>query len=176
MTAELTTSSNIIVPSSISMVALLGSSDEILRAIESQMPTVDILVRGNEISVAGPPEDVALVDQLLAEMLIIVRTGASLNPDAAVRSLQMLQNEAAISPATVLTADILSNRGKTIRAKTLNQKRYVDAIDDHTVVFGIGPAGTGKTYLAVAKAIQALQAKRINRIILTRPEIGRAHV
>jgi phosphate starvation-inducible PhoH-like protein len=71
----------------------------------------------------------------------------------------------------VLTANILSNRGRTIRPKTLNQKRYVDAIDHNTIVFGIGPAGTGKTYLAVAKAVQALQAKQINRIVLTRPAV-----
>ena len=74
-------------------------------------------------------------------------------------------------PADVLTANILTNRGRTIRPKTLNQKRYVDAIDEHTIVFGIGPAGTGKTYLAVAKAVQALQAKQVTRIILTRPAV-----
>jgi phosphate starvation-inducible PhoH-like protein len=71
----------------------------------------------------------------------------------------------------VLTLDILSRRGKTIRPKTLNQKRYVDAIDAHTVVFGIGPAGTGKTYLAMAKAVNALQTKQVSRIILTRPAV-----
>jgi phosphate starvation-inducible PhoH-like protein len=71
----------------------------------------------------------------------------------------------------VLTANILSNRGRTIRAKTLNQKRYVDAIDRHTIVFSIGPAGTGKTYLAVAKAVQALQDKQVTRIVLTRPAV-----
>jgi len=81
----------------------------------------------------------------------------------------MAAEEAA--PADVLTHNILSSRGKTIRPKTLNQKRYVDAIDKHTVVFGIGPAGTGKTYLAVAKAVQALQAKEVNRIVLTRPAV-----
>ena len=75
------------------------------------------------------------------------------------------------TPAEVLTQNILSNRGRTIRPKTLNQKRYVDAIDKHTIVFGIGPAGTGKTYLAMAKAVQALQSKQVNRIILTRPAV-----
>ena len=71
----------------------------------------------------------------------------------------------------MLSLDILSRRGRTIRPKTLNQKRYVDAIDSHTIVFGIGPAGTGKTYLAMAKAVQALQTKMVNRIILTRPAV-----
>lgn len=170
MTAQIA-NSTIVVPASISMVALLGTRDEILHAVETEMTSVDVLVRGNEIQITGPTEDVALMDQLFAELLIIVRTGAALNPDAAVRSLKILQSENSISPAKVLTADILSNRGKTIRAKTLNQKHYVDAIDNNTIVFGIGPAGTGKTYLAVAKAVQALQAKRINRIILTRPAV-----
>ena len=83
----------------------------------------------------------------------------------------MLRTETGERPADVLTLNILSNRGRTIRPKTLNQKRYVDAIDKHTIVFGIGPAGTGKTYLAMAKAVQALQAKQVNRIILTRPAV-----
>ena len=75
------------------------------------------------------------------------------------------------APGRRALLNILSNRGRTIRPKTLNQKRYVDAIDKHTIVFGIGPAGTGKTYLAMAKAVQALQAKKVNRIILTRPAV-----
>jgi phosphate starvation-inducible protein PhoH and related proteins len=83
----------------------------------------------------------------------------------------MLRAEPESRPVDVLTSNILSNRGRTIRPKTLNQKRYVDAIDQHTIVFGIGPAGTGKTYLAVAKAVQALQAKKVNRIVLTRPAV-----
>ena len=153
------------------MVSLLGSSDEILRAIESAVPNVAIMVRGNEITIDGPTEDVALLDQLFAELQIIVRTGASLNVEAAERSIAMLRAENGVSPSGVLSANILSNRGRTIRAKTLNQKHYVDAIDDNTIVFGIGPAGTGKTYLAVAKAIQALQSKSVNRIILTRPAV-----
>src|SRR3712207_6921332 len=83
----------------------------------------------------------------------------------------MLRAGGSESPAEVLSLDILSRRGRTIRPKTLNQKRYVDAIDQHTIVFGIGPAGTGKTYLAMAKAVQALQTKQVNRIILTRPAV-----
>jgi phosphate starvation-inducible PhoH-like protein len=171
MTNVVTTSSTIIVPASIQMISLVGSSDEILRAVEAAVPSCDIMVRGNEITIDGPTDDVALLDQLFAELLIIVRTGALINVEAAERSLHMLRNEANVSPAGVLTADILSSRGRTIRAKTLNQKKYVDAIDNNTIVFGIGPAGTGKTYLAVAKAVQALQNKEISRIILTRPAV-----
>ena len=161
----------IIIPASIQMTALLGAADEIVRTIEALVPAVDIHVRGNEITLHGPAADVGLVDQLVAELLIVLRTGQGLTVDAVERSFAMLRGSEAISPAQVLTANILSNRGKTIRPKTLNQKRYVDAIDEHTIVFGIGPAGTGKTYLAVAKAVQALQSKQINRIILTRPAV-----
>ena len=102
----------------------------------------------------------------------MVRTGQGLTADSVERSIAMLKRrDRAERPADVLTHNILSNRGRTIRPKTLNQKRYVDAIDKHTIVFGIGPAGTGKTYLAMAKAVQALQAKQVNRIILTRPAV-----
>ncbi|MFZ9309249.1 MAG: PhoH family protein [Candidatus Nanopelagicales bacterium] len=153
------------------MVSILGSADEILKTIEQQIPDANILVRGNEIHITGENEVVALLDQLFAELQVIVRTGATLNPEAAVRSIQILRQENSLSPSDVLTTGILSNRGRTIRAKTLNQKKYVDAIDNHTIVFGLGPAGTGKTYLAVAKAVQALQAKRVNRIVLTRPAV-----
>ena len=161
----------IVVPSSIQMVSILGSADEILKTIEQQIPEANILVRGNEIHITGDNDVVALLDQLFAELQVIVRTGATLNPEAAVRSIQILSQENSLSPSDVLTTGILSNRGRTIRAKTLNQKKYVDAIDNHTIVFGLGPAGTGKTYLAVAKAVQALQAKRVNRIVLTRPAV-----
>ena len=161
----------IIIPSSVQMTTLLGAADEIVRALESLVPAVDIHVRGNEITLHGPAADVGLVDQLIAELLVVLRTGQGLTIDSVERSFHMLRGADPVSPAQVLTANILSNRGKTIRPKTLNQKRYVDAIDEHTIVFGIGPAGTGKTYLAVAKAVQALQAKQINRIILTRPAV-----
>jgi phosphate starvation-inducible PhoH-like protein len=87
------------------------------------------------------------------------------------RVLAMLRTETTERPADVLSLNILSNRGRSIRPKTLNQKRYVDSIDKHTITFGIGPAGTGKTYLAMAKAVQALQAKQVTRIILTRPAV-----
>ena len=161
----------ITIPSSIPMAMLLGPADGIMRTIESLVPAVDIHVRGNEITLHGPASDVGLVDQLVAELLIVLRTGQGLTVDAVERAFHMLHGTEAVSPAEVLTANILSNRGRTIRPKTLNQKRYVDAIDEHTIVFGIGPAGTGKTYLAVAKAVQALQSKQINRIILTRPAV-----
>jgi phosphate starvation-inducible PhoH-like protein len=157
------------VPASVSMVSLLGAGDEYLRVVEAGFPDVDVLVRGNQITMSGTADEVGILDTLLAEMLTVLRTGQALTAESIERSISLLRS--GTRPAEVLTANILSNRGKTIRAKTLNQKRYVDAIDANTIVFGIGPAGTGKTYLAVAKAVQALQAKRVNRIVLTRPAV-----
>ncbi|MDR1791624.1 MAG: PhoH family protein [Propionibacteriaceae bacterium] len=151
------------------MVSVLGARDEFLKIMERELGA-DLYVRGNQIQLSGTPEDVRVAAEVLVEIITIVRTGQGLTSDAVERVISMT-SEADASASEVLTANILSSRGKTIRPKTLNQKRYVDAIDAHTLVFGIGPAGTGKTYLAVAKAVQALQAKQVNRIILTRPAI-----
>jgi phosphate starvation-inducible PhoH-like protein len=142
-----------------------------LRTMERQFPQVEIHVRGNEFHVSGPSAEVALVERLIDELLDVIEGGQPLNRDAVERSIQMLRAQTVERPADVLTMNIVSNRGRTIRPKTLGQKRYVDAIDENTIVFGIGPAGTGKTYLAVAKAVAALQAKQVNRIILTRPAV-----
>jgi len=152
------------------MVQLLGTGDKTLRLIESALAS-DIMVRGNEITISGPAADNALAERLFAELLELIAKGETLTEDAVRRTVDMLTQGTAERPAEVLTLNILSRRGRTIRPKTLGQKKYVDAIDQHTIVFGIGPAGTGKTYLAMAKAVQALQAKQINRIILTRPAV-----
>ena len=153
------------------MVALLGSGDELLHVIERDFPSADIHVRGNEITVTGPADDTALVDRLFGELTTMVARGTELSAALVEQTVSMLRNRPAARPDEVLTLNILSARGRTIRPKTLNQKRYVDAIDAHTVVFAIGPAGTGKTYLAMAKAVKALQDKEVNRIILTRPAV-----
>lgn len=158
----------IVVPDDHSMVSLLGSRDELLHVIEHAFRS-DIHVRGNEITVTGPEAESELISRLFTELVDLLRSGTQLTPDAVERSLAMLRGGDGESPAEVLTLDVLSGRGRTIRPKTVNQKRYVDAIDKHTIVFGIGPAGTGKTYLAMAKAVRALQDKKVNRIILTRP-------
>ncbi|EWT06908.1 PhoH family protein [Intrasporangium chromatireducens Q5-1] len=159
------------IPPPTDMVTLLGPRDEFLRTLERQFPTVDTHVRGNEMSFSGPAGELELIDELLDELLAIITTGQPLNRDAVERSIGMLRGQTKERPADVLTMNIVSSRGRTIRPKTLGQKRYVDAIDEHTIVFGIGPAGTGKTYLAMAKAVAALQAKQVNRIILTRPAV-----
>jgi phosphate starvation-inducible PhoH-like protein len=152
------------------MVALLGTRDELLSMLERSLDS-DIHVRGNEITMTGAAADNAIATRLIEQLLELIRSGEHLTPDAIARAHAMLTADSNARPADVLSLSILSRRGKTIRPKTLNQKRYVDAIDKHTITFGIGPAGTGKTYLAVAKAVQALQAKQINRIILTRPAV-----
>src|SRR5215218_9505326 len=161
----------VVVPAEVAMVTLLGPRDEMLRTMERQFPQVEIHVRGNEFHVSGPSAEVALVERLIDELLDVIEGGQPLNRDAVERSIQMLRAQTVERPADVLTMNIVSNRGRTIRPKTLGQKRYVDAIDANTIVFGIGPAGTGKTYLAMAKAVAALQAKQVNRIILTRPAV-----
>jgi phosphate starvation-inducible PhoH-like protein len=152
------------------VLALLGSRDENLRVAEDLL-NADVHVRGNEVTLSGDSAEVAFGERVFAELITLVSKGNQLSPDAVRRSVAMLSADHGESPADVLSMDILSRRGRTIRPKTLNQKRYVEAIDEHTVVFGIGPAGTGKTYLAMAKAVQALQAKEVNRIILTRPAV-----
>jgi phosphate starvation-inducible PhoH-like protein len=159
-----------VVPGKLSMVGLLGPRDELLKLMEARLDS-EIHVRGNEITVTGEPGDNALAIRLFEELVQLMQSGHDLTPDSVGRTLGILQADTEQRPAEVLSLNILSRRGKNIRPKTVNQKRYVDAIDEHTIVFGIGPAGTGKTYLAVAKAVQALQAKRVNRIILTRPAV-----
>ena len=160
----------IVVPADHSMVSLLGSGDELLHVIEREFDA-DVHVRGNEITASGNPAETALLTELFDELIELLRKGADLTPDAVERTAAMLRAERGVRPADVLTVGILSARGRTSRPKTLNQKRYADAIDKHTIVFAIGPAGTGKTYLAMAKAVKALQAKQVNRIILTRPAV-----
>lgn len=161
----------ITVPPAIPMVSLIGANDANLRAIEAAFPSVNITVRSNEITLRGPHIDCLAIEKLFNEMALVIRAGQSLTVDAVARSIAMLSQEPAESPAEVLSLNIVSNRGRTIRPKTANQKRYVDAIEDNTITFGIGPAGTGKTYLAMAKAVAALQAKKVNRIVLTRPAV-----
>ena len=156
------------VPASIDMVTLLGPRDVFLRVLEEQLEA-DLHVRGSQVTVTGTPDAVASAVEILTELITIIRTGQGLTEETVERVIGLAADD--LKPSEILTSDIISARGRTVRPKTLNQKRYVDAIDRHTVVFGIGPAGTGKTYLAMAKAVQALQTKQVSRIILTRPAI-----
>ena len=161
----------ITVPTAIPMVALVGPADKNLREIESAFPNVSLTVRGNEIALRGDIEECDRVEQLVTELLVVLRSGQDINPEVIKRSIGMLKANPQKHPAEVLSLNIVSNRGRTIRPKTSNQKLYVEAIAENTITFGIGPAGTGKTYLAMAKAVAALQAREVNRIILTRPAV-----
>ena len=135
------------VPPSIDMVNLLGPRDDFLRILEERL-RCDIHVRGGRISLTGDAPEVARAAEVFTELVTILRTGQGLTGETVERVIQLADDGA--SATEILTQNIVSARGKTVRPKTLNQKRYVDAIDQHTVVFGIGPAGTGKTYLAMA--------------------------
>ena len=158
------------------MPALLGSGDSVLRELESQFPEVDFHVRGNQVSLTGEDSEVAAAALAFEKLRDVMAAGVELSPSVARESVRILETPAepgaqAAAPATLLSRSILSTRGRTIRPKTRGQAEYVTAIENHTVTFGIGPAGTGKTYLAMAQAVAALQAKKVNRIVLTRPAV-----
>jgi len=155
----------------VAMVQLLGPQDRLLRVVEREHPNVEVHVRGNEITLSGDAADVAAAHQLVDELIAMARAGQGLDPADVSAAGRILRADSGQRPSEVLGEAILSSRGRVIRPKTLGQKEYVDAIDEHTIVFGIGPAGTGKTYLAMAKAVQALQRKEVSRIILTRPAV-----
>lgn len=163
--------SKVTIPSSINLTALFGTHDENLRKIEELFSECKILLRGNEISFFADQINSGYLNQLFTELVSIIRTEQVVQPELVERVIALIKSESKVSAKDMLTTNILTTRGKSIRAKTFNQKKYVDAIDNHTIVFGIGPAGSGKTYLAVAKAVQALQEKQVNRIILTRPAV-----
>ena len=153
------------------MVALFGSEDRLLKTLEANYADVEVHARGNRVTLSGPRSSVAGAATLVSELVELIIAGQEIAPETVNTSAKMLKQDALSHPAEVLSQSILSSRGKSIRPKTLGQKRYVDAIDENTIVFGIGPAGTGKTYLAMAKAVQALQRKEVSRIILTRPAV-----
>jgi phosphate starvation-inducible PhoH-like protein len=150
------------------MPALLGQRDSHLRRIEAAFPDTDVHVRGNEITLAGASAEA--VGRLFEELVLLLQRGEAFDDATLVRSIDMIKADE--RPSDVLTADILrSAKGRSVRPKTAGQKRYVDAIAENIITFGLGPAGTGKSWLAVAMAVQALQAKQVQRIILTRPAV-----
>ena len=154
------------------MVRTLGPQDALLRILGGVFPTVDVTVRDQRLDLAGPVAEVATVRRVVEDLRSIARRDQAVTPEVMGQVVHHVRDAATGRGAGQLHLDsILSGRGRRIRAKTLHQQDYVEAIDRSTVVFGIGPAGTGKTYLAMAKAVQALQAKQISRIILTRPAI-----
>jgi phosphate starvation-inducible PhoH-like protein len=159
----------LVVPPELDMTSLLGQGDSFLRLIEDQFES-DISVRGNQITISGQPSDSSTVSSLFAEMISLVERGENLSAASVERSIEMMR-QGDCTPTTLHGDVILTHKGKAIRPQTGGQKRYVDAIRKNTVTFGIGPAGTGKTYLAMAMAVQALKHKEVGRIILTRPAV-----
>jgi phosphate starvation-inducible PhoH-like protein len=150
------------------MAQLLGQRDEQLRQVEQAFPGASIVVRGNEITVDG--DDSARVARVFEELVALLERGHGLEDGSVRRAIDMVKADE--KPSEVLTSEVLrSARGRAVRPKSSGQKRYVDAIRDNVITFGVGPAGTGKSWLAVAMAVQALQAKQVERIILTRPAV-----
>lgn len=150
-------------------VTILGPADRNLRRLDDLL-AAGVHARGNRVTLTGAPEHVTRAVRAFRELESMARRGHELSPESVTRAVQLVERQIP-GAADVLAADIITRRGRTIRPKTLGQKAYVDAIDEATVIFGIGPAGTGKTYLAMAKAVQALQDKTVERIILTRPAV-----
>jgi phosphate starvation-inducible PhoH-like protein len=151
--------------------SIFGPADELVRQLEAVFSDLRISTRGNRVKLEGSTASVTAARRAIGELSIIVANGHVPTQEDIVRTVRMIQSNQDANASGVLMQSILSSRGKNIRPKSEGQKRYVDAIDENTIVFGIGPAGTGKTYLAMAKAVQALQRKEVSRIILTRPAV-----
>jgi phosphate starvation-inducible protein PhoH and related proteins len=161
----------ILVPGHHDMVRLVGARDELLKVIEAAF-NVDILLRGNEIAISGETAETERVSKLFEELLDLLDQGLVLTTESVGHSIDIIKAEDTTSPSEVLSDTLVTTHtGKAIRPKTAGQKRYVDVIRDSTIVFTIGPAGSGKTYLAVAMAIRALKSKEVSRIVLTRPAV-----
>jgi len=154
----------------VAMIRVLGVHDQVLSQVETECPGVVVVARGNSITVSGSEAEVDKARALITDVVALARAGVDLGA-ADVTRASRIKAQTGKGAASFLSEPILSSKGKSIRPKTLGQKNYVEAIDSHTIVFGIGPAGTGKTYLAMAKAVQALERKEVDRIILTRPAV-----
>jgi phosphate starvation-inducible protein PhoH and related proteins len=172
--ANATSQVKILIPGNQSMVALLGQRDAFLKLIESAFES-QILVRGNEITITGPEQEAERVAHIFEELLTLLEAGHELTAASVGQTIELIkgavQGAGEMRPSEVLGDRLLTARGKGITPKTIGQKRYVDAIRSSTVTFAIGPAGTGKTYLAVATAVRALQERQVSRLILTRPAV-----
>ena len=173
--AAATTQVKILVPGHQPMVALLGQQDAFLKLIEAAFSS-DILVRGNEITITGPDHEAGQLATLFEELLALLEKGHQLSDSSVGQTIELIKgvvdgDTEAIRPSEVLGDTLLTARGTSVVPKTVGQKRFVDAMRNATVTFAIGPAGTGKTYLAVATAVRALQDRHVSRLILTRPAV-----
>jgi phosphate starvation-inducible PhoH-like protein len=152
------------------VMALFGERDLFLRVVEEAFPEARIVARGNEVAITAEPGTASRVGTVFQELKVLIDGGIDLDVDRVRRVVSLVQSDVE-SPSRVFAEGVVVGRGKVVRAKTLNQRAYLDAIRDGTMVFAIGPAGTGKTYLAMAVAVEALTGGAVSRIILTRPAV-----
>ena len=153
----------------VALLDLLGSEDSLIRQLEKEIPGLKVQNRGHDFSLEGEQEAIETGQKVVLELAELISQGISPDRKMVTESIKMLAANQV--PSKVLGAGAIQTPAKTVRAKTMGQKQYLQAIDDHTITFGIGPAGTGKTYLAVAKAVASLYRKQVSRIILTRPAV-----
>ena len=173
--AAATTQVKILVPGHQPMVALLGQQDAFLKVIEAAFDS-DILVRGNEITITGPPAEAEQLAQLFEELLTLLEKGHALSDSAVGQTIELIKGgiedlEGGEGGPRIRPSEVLGDTLLTARGTSVAPKRFVDAMRTSTVTFAIGPAGTGKTYLAVATAVRALQDRQVTRLILTRPAV-----
>lgn len=155
----------------VALLDLLGQEDRNRKRIEAEIPGLVIQNRGNIFNLTGDDNQLELAVEVFNQLAEMIKQGLSPDPQAVAETIRIIQDQKAKPAFEILTANTINTPSKTVRAKTAGQKNYLDAIDENTITFGIGPAGTGKTYLAVAKAVEALYKKEVSRIILTRPAV-----
>ncbi|MFH1149868.1 MAG: PhoH family protein [Actinomycetota bacterium] len=160
----------IVVPHNQPMVSLLGQEDRFLKVVEDEF-ACRIVARGNEIDVRGEPGETEKCARLFEELIEILEEGMVITPENLEVAIDMVKRGEKIRPTDIFREAVLTARGKIIRPKTMGQKRYVELMRKSTIVFSIGPAGTGKTYLALACAVQCLLDRKVDRLILTRPAV-----
>jgi phosphate starvation-inducible PhoH-like protein len=155
----------------VALLDLLGEQDKNLKRIEAELPGLVIHNRGNVFNLTGDQAQLELAIEVFDQLAEMIKQGLSPDPQSVAETIRIIQDNKEQPAAKILAASTISTPSKIVRAKTAGQKEYLDAIDENTITFGIGPAGTGKTYLAVAKAVEALYRKEVSRIILTRPAV-----
>ncbi|WP_240422924.1 PhoH family protein [Leucobacter sp. wl10] len=155
----------------VDLASFLGHRDQLIADLEAQHPRVGFHARDQVLTMRGPADEVLAAEAVVREILQLARLGGAVSRHDVKEVTRMVHEGNGPTAAQVLSEPILTVRGHAVRAQTRGQRAYVDAIDEHTIVFGIGPAGTGKTYLAMAKAVQALQRREVAKIILTRPAV-----
>lgn len=153
-----------------SMAELVGSRDELLCMIEKKY-SVEIFVLGNDLEISGKNKNVKEVTRLIEELALQINLGQKLNTQKISDSIKIMEDKTTLQPHEVFKSSIVVNSGKRIKPRTIGQKKYIEAIKENTIVFGIGPAGTGKTYLALALAVEALKEDKVGRIILIKPVV-----